>query len=135
MTVPEPISAPTKDLLADIEALGQRLQLVRERIGRVIFGQREVVDQALITLLAFLSCAFAPSVVNIVYSVHDNPDIRAIDVCDSADPTLIDFDDMPCISSGCCHQPPHFTVTTTEQEPFRITHTLFALENERPPKA
>ena len=52
MTVPEPLSAPTKDLLADIEALGQRLQLVRERIGRVIFGQREVVDQALITLLA-----------------------------------------------------------------------------------
>jgi MoxR-like ATPase len=39
-------------LLAEIEALGQRLQLVRERIGRVIFGQREVVDQALITLLA-----------------------------------------------------------------------------------
>ena len=52
MTVPEPLSAPTKDLLTDIEALGQRLQLVRERIGRVIFGQREVVDQALITLLA-----------------------------------------------------------------------------------
>jgi MoxR-like ATPase len=52
VTVPEPLSAPTKDLLADIEALGQRLQLVRERIGRVIFGQREVVDQALITLLA-----------------------------------------------------------------------------------
>ncbi|HLJ21351.1 MAG TPA: MoxR family ATPase [Stellaceae bacterium] len=52
MTVSEPLSAPTKDLLADIEALGQRLQLVRERIGRVIFGQREVVDQALITLLA-----------------------------------------------------------------------------------
>jgi MoxR-like ATPase len=39
-------------LLAEIETLGQRLQLVRERIGRVIFGQREVVDQALITLLA-----------------------------------------------------------------------------------
>jgi len=52
VTVPEPLSAPTKDLLAEIEALGQRLQLVRERIGRVIFGQREVVDQALITLLA-----------------------------------------------------------------------------------
>src|ERR1700742_4538117 len=32
--------------------LGQRLALVRERIGRVIFGQREVIDQALITLLA-----------------------------------------------------------------------------------
>jgi len=52
VTVPEPLSAPTKDLLAEIEALGQRLRLVRERIGRVIFGQREVVDQALITLLA-----------------------------------------------------------------------------------
>jgi MoxR-like ATPase len=52
VTVPEPLSVPTKDLLADIEGLGQRLQLVRERIGRVIFGQREVVDQALITLLA-----------------------------------------------------------------------------------
>ncbi len=43
--------APT-DLVAEIEALGQRLALVRERIGRVIFGQREVIDQALITLLA-----------------------------------------------------------------------------------
>jgi MoxR-like ATPase len=52
VTVPEPLSAPTKDLLAEVEALGQRLRLVRERIGRVIFGQREVVDQALITLLA-----------------------------------------------------------------------------------
>jgi MoxR-like ATPase len=39
-------------LLTDVEALGARLALVRERIGRVIFGQREVVDQALITLLA-----------------------------------------------------------------------------------
>jgi MoxR-like ATPase len=40
------------DLAGEIEALGQRLTQVRERIGRVIFGQREVVDQALITLLA-----------------------------------------------------------------------------------
>ncbi|HXP31714.1 MAG TPA: MoxR family ATPase [Stellaceae bacterium] len=40
------------DLVAEIEALGQRLKLVRERIGRVIFGQREVIDEALITLLA-----------------------------------------------------------------------------------
>jgi len=39
-------------LVAEIEALGQRLGQVRERIGRVIFGQREVVDQALITILA-----------------------------------------------------------------------------------
>ncbi len=52
MIAPEPISTTTADLLNDVEALGQRLQVVRERIGRVIFGQREVVDQALITLLA-----------------------------------------------------------------------------------
>jgi MoxR-like ATPase len=42
----------TGDLAAEIDALGQRLTAVRERIGRVIFGQREVIDQALITLLA-----------------------------------------------------------------------------------
>ncbi|MGH7015027.1 MAG: AAA family ATPase [Stellaceae bacterium] len=35
-----------------MEALGARLTAVRQRIGRVIFGQAEVVDQALITLLA-----------------------------------------------------------------------------------
>ncbi|HVM79451.1 MAG TPA: MoxR family ATPase [Stellaceae bacterium] len=52
MTAPEPLSAATKDLVAEVESLGQRLQIVRDRIGRVIFGQREVVDQALITLLA-----------------------------------------------------------------------------------
>ena len=52
MTAPEPLSAATKDLVAEVETLGQRLQLVRDRIGRVIFGQREVVDQALITLLS-----------------------------------------------------------------------------------
>jgi MoxR-like ATPase len=48
-------SNPTADaahLINEIEALGQRLSSVRERIGRVIFGQRDVVDQALITLLA-----------------------------------------------------------------------------------
>jgi MoxR-like ATPase len=38
--------------VAEIEALGQRVALVRDRIGRVIFGQKEVVDQTLITLLA-----------------------------------------------------------------------------------
>src|SRR5262249_55704620 len=40
------------DLAGEVDALGHRLSLVRERIGRIIFGQREVVDQALITLLA-----------------------------------------------------------------------------------
>ena len=45
-------AADAAHLINEIEALGQRLGAVRERIGRVIFGQREVVDQALITLLA-----------------------------------------------------------------------------------
>ncbi|MEQ8964181.1 MAG: MoxR family ATPase [Azospirillaceae bacterium] len=35
-----------------VEALGERLTRVRESIGRVIFGQRDVVDQTLVTLLA-----------------------------------------------------------------------------------
>jgi MoxR-like ATPase len=46
-----PINSPPGDLVAEVEALGERLHLVRERIGEVIFGQREVVEQALITLL------------------------------------------------------------------------------------
>jgi MoxR-like ATPase len=45
-------SAAPAALVTEIESIGQRLAQVRERIGRVIFGQREVVDQALITLLA-----------------------------------------------------------------------------------
>jgi MoxR-like ATPase len=45
-------TAGAADLAGEIDALGQRLTQVRERIGRVIFGQQEVVDQALITLLA-----------------------------------------------------------------------------------
>ena len=47
-----PIGSTGSDLAAEIDALGQRLAAVREHIGRVIFGQREVIDQALITLLA-----------------------------------------------------------------------------------
>ena len=39
-------------LMAEIEALGGRLTHVRDRIGRIIFGQQEVVDLTLITLLA-----------------------------------------------------------------------------------
>ncbi|WP_420349618.1 AAA family ATPase [Pelagibius sp.] len=35
-----------------IEELGEKLTRVRESIGQVIFGQQEVVDQTLITLLA-----------------------------------------------------------------------------------
>jgi len=47
---PEPILA--EPIIADIEALCARVALARQEIGRAIFGQREVVDQALITLLA-----------------------------------------------------------------------------------
>jgi MoxR-like ATPase len=47
-----PINTPPGELIAKVEALGERLRLVRERIGEVIFGQREVVEQALITLLS-----------------------------------------------------------------------------------
>ena len=39
-------------LVKDVEALGERLAAVRSSIGRVIFGQAEVVDQTIITLLA-----------------------------------------------------------------------------------
>jgi len=39
-------------LVAEVEALGERLGRVREAIGRVIFGQQTVVDQTLITLLS-----------------------------------------------------------------------------------
>src|ERR1700756_5746340 len=45
------INASSADLVAEVEALGGRLSLVRERIGEIIFGQREVIEQALITLL------------------------------------------------------------------------------------
>ncbi|MFT5538659.1 MAG: MoxR-like ATPase, partial [Alphaproteobacteria bacterium] len=39
-------------LAAEIEALGSRLQDVRTAIGEVIFGQEQVIDETLITLLA-----------------------------------------------------------------------------------
>ena len=39
-------------LAAEIEALGHRMNQVRQSIGRVIFGQHAAIDQTLITLLA-----------------------------------------------------------------------------------
>jgi MoxR-like ATPase len=39
-------------MVAEIEALGERLRRVRDSIGKVIFGQQQVIDQTLITLLA-----------------------------------------------------------------------------------
>ncbi len=48
-----PLHEPSAAELAEqIEKLGQRLQDVRESIGRVIFGQDRVIEQTLITLLA-----------------------------------------------------------------------------------
>jgi MoxR-like ATPase len=45
-------SEPDAALLAEVEDLGRRMSLMRERLGQVIFGQRRVIDQSLITLLA-----------------------------------------------------------------------------------
>ncbi|MDM7945154.1 AAA family ATPase [Oceanibaculum nanhaiense] len=60
VTDPTPFSgnAGTADdkLVAEIETLAERLRLVRERVGRVIFGQEHVVDQAVITLLGGGHC-------------------------------------------------------------------------------
>jgi len=47
-----PIHGTPADMARDIESLGHRLQAVRESIGRVIFGQEQVVDQTIITLLS-----------------------------------------------------------------------------------
>ena len=53
MSLTDPIQREqAQALVADVEILGARLAHVRERIGRVIFGQQSVVEQALITLLA-----------------------------------------------------------------------------------
>ncbi|MGY9004876.1 MAG: AAA family ATPase [Alphaproteobacteria bacterium] len=52
MTITENPSDNASDLANDIETLGARLQEVRTAIGEVIFGQEEVIDEALITLLA-----------------------------------------------------------------------------------
>ena len=46
------VNATAADLVGEVEALGERFHLVRQRIGEVIFGQAEVVEQALITLLS-----------------------------------------------------------------------------------
>jgi len=48
----QPITENDGNLVDDIDALGEKIARVRQTIGRVIFGQEEVVDQTLITLLA-----------------------------------------------------------------------------------
>jgi len=44
--------AAPAELIAEVERLGEKLSKVRSAIGRIIFGQQDVVDQTLITLLA-----------------------------------------------------------------------------------
>jgi MoxR-like ATPase len=55
MSIPETMETASQaddGLLGEIEALGAKLAKVRDGIGRVIFGQQEVVDETLVTLLA-----------------------------------------------------------------------------------
>ncbi len=51
-TTPTHQADDTAGLAEQIDELGGKLAAVRESIGHVIFGQQEVVDQTLITLLA-----------------------------------------------------------------------------------
>ena len=41
-----------QDLATKIDVLGEKMKTVRDRIGRIIFGQSRVVDQTIITLMA-----------------------------------------------------------------------------------
>jgi len=50
--VAPPAAGAGGDLLAEVEALGARIAAVRAQVGRAIYGQPEVVDQTLITLLS-----------------------------------------------------------------------------------
>jgi MoxR-like ATPase len=51
LSASSPVNPASADLVAEVDALGRGLGVVRARIGEIIFGQREVVEQALITLL------------------------------------------------------------------------------------
>ena len=46
------IADQSRQFATEVEALGRRLDSVRDHIGHVIFGQRPVIDLTLITLLA-----------------------------------------------------------------------------------
>jgi MoxR-like ATPase len=49
---PAPQPVPEPHLADAVDRLSERLAHVRESVGRVIFGQRDVVDQSLVTLLS-----------------------------------------------------------------------------------
>ncbi len=53
--LPPPFAGATTDpdaVLQDIENLGGKLRAVRDSVGKVIYGQRDVIDQTLIALLS-----------------------------------------------------------------------------------
>jgi MoxR-like ATPase len=55
VSIPDPFhpsTPPGEDVVAEVEKLGARLREVRDAIGRVIFGQENVIEDTLITLLA-----------------------------------------------------------------------------------
>ena len=52
------INEADRQILADLDAMGDRLAQVRDAIGKVIFGQDEVVEQVLIAILGALAAAF-----------------------------------------------------------------------------
>ena len=52
LTRPDSATQDRPPPVAAIEDLGRRMARARESVGRVIFGQREVIDQSLITLLS-----------------------------------------------------------------------------------
>ena len=52
LTAAAPTAAETDAVLQSIEALGGQLRRVREGVGRIIYGQTEVIDQTLISLLS-----------------------------------------------------------------------------------
>jgi len=43
---------PARDMVERIDALAGKMATVRESVGRIIFGQRHVIEQSLITLLS-----------------------------------------------------------------------------------
>jgi MoxR-like ATPase len=52
MAVTENASAAAPDLVGQVDAASAKLEIARQAVGRVFFGQRDVIDQVLISLLA-----------------------------------------------------------------------------------
>ena len=52
MTTADTAAPDAAALVREVETLGDRLATVREMIGRVIYGQQEVIDLSLVTLLS-----------------------------------------------------------------------------------